>query len=456
MALVAVPTIFGLSPPEDSPAAAAPVAHGPVLLTLDEAVRYALERNPQLAALRQQHGIAAAAVVIARTYPFNPVYQGGVSAARNSDPGQVTNSSPQTHQLNFELQLFRQQSFRRSAACAALSRTDWEIAGQELAFAANAIRGFDGLLYRQGKLAVTEEFLRLNRQSVEQARKLVERGTLGPADVILARAEVNDVRAQVELNRTALLGAMRDYYRALGVAEGSVGATGTMERPPPQATTDQLLATAFATRPDRFAKVAAVQEADANVRLQQADRYGNPQIGPVYEINESRTRFVGVRVQIPIPLFNRKAGEIQQAKAQRQQAAGYVRQTEIEMQQDVSLAVSRVAEAQHWAESYRREILPALEKSLTDVEGLFQQGQAGVDVLRVLDVRRKVLRAKDGYLDALFAYTQALADLAQAVGDPGLAMGVYQRTGRASAPPPEQATAHGTTSTSGDDENRGR
>ena len=56
------------------------------------------------------------------------------------------------------------------------------------------------------------------------------------------------------------------------------------------------------------------------------------------------------------------------------------------------------------------------------MESLFQQGQAGVDVLRVLDVRRKLLRAQDGYLDALLVYTSALADLAQAVGDPALAM----------------------------------
>jgi outer membrane protein TolC len=60
------------------------------------------------------------------------------------------------------------------------------------------------------------------------------------------------------------------------------------------------------------------------------------------------------------------------------------------------------------------------------MDKLFQQGQAGVDVLRVLDVRRKLLRAQDGYLDALLGYTQALADLALAVGDPALAMGLYQ------------------------------
>ena len=69
--------------------------------------------------------------------------------------------------------------------------------------------------------------------------------------------------------------------------------------------------------------------------------------------------------------------------------------------------------------------MPDLRRGLADIERLFQDGQPGVDVLRVLDVRRKLLRAQDGYLDALLAYTQALAQLATAVGDPAVAMGLY-------------------------------
>ena len=51
-------------------------------LSLDASVQYALANNPQLMALRQQHGIAAAGVVIAKTYPFNPIYQGSLQNAK--------------------------------------------------------------------------------------------------------------------------------------------------------------------------------------------------------------------------------------------------------------------------------------------------------------------------------------------------------------------------------------
>jgi outer membrane protein TolC len=390
-------------------------------LSLEATLQYALTQNPQLAAIRQQHGVAAAGVVIAKTYPFNPIYQANLLYAKGADVP-VDNAFFNGHQVTLEVQLFQQQKFRQQQAFAALTRTDWEIAAQELAVAVNAIRAFDAYLFRKGKLAVSEEFLRLNQKSVEQVRELVEQGKLKSGDLIVARAEVNDVQAQVNLNRTALVAARRDYYRALGIPEGIVEPVGTLERGVPAGTVEQFLAAASELRPDLFARLAAVAEAEAEYRFQTADRFGNPQVGPVYEYDDARTQFAGVKAQMPIPLFNRKPGERMQAQARRSLALATVRQVEVEISQDVRLATQRLTEAENWVENYRQELLPALRKSLSDSELLFEQGQGGVDVLRLLDVRRKLLRAQDGYLDALLAYTSSLADLAQAVGDPALAM----------------------------------
>jgi hypothetical protein len=40
-----------------------------------------------------------------------------------------------------------------------------------------------------------------------------------------------------------------------------------------------------------------------------------------------------------------------------------------------------------------------------------------MDLARVIDIRRRLLRARDMYLDALFEQSQAQVDLAAAVGD---------------------------------------
>jgi hypothetical protein len=77
--------------------------------------------------------------------------------------------------------------------------------------------------------------------------------------------------------------------------------------------------------------------------------------------------------------------------------------------------------ARTWAATYEKEVLPNLERSRKNVESLFEQ-QGGVPVLNVIDIQRRLQRAKDGYLDVLFELSQAQADLASAVGEPDLAI----------------------------------
>src|SRR5262245_1674693 len=84
-------------PPAETLPAPTPVpaaVEAPVQLPLGVAVRYALEHNPELAAVRQQHGVAAAGVVIARTYPFNPVLENRVQQASGPFSAGITNQVP--------------------------------------------------------------------------------------------------------------------------------------------------------------------------------------------------------------------------------------------------------------------------------------------------------------------------------------------------------------------------
>ena len=397
-------------------------------LTLDEAVRYGLANNPQLASIRQQYGIAAAGVVIAKTYPFNPILQTGAAAAMGPPSAGVTNSVFTTARVAIEAEVRGQRAFRQQAAFAALTRTEWEVASQEITFAINTVRAFDGLVYRQAKLALTEEFVKLNQKASEQVKELVDRGTLRSADILLARAEVNSMRSQIGLNRTALLTARHDFARSLGKADLTAVPVGTLDRPAPTSETDRLLEAALEHRPDLFARERAIAEADARLKLQIADRLGNLTIGPTYELNETRVNMVGLAIDAPIPVFNRKRGEVKQREAERLQAILNLRQTEMEIRQDVVTAAPRVAEARAWLNNYQQEILPDLRKSLNEMDKLFQQGQAGVDILRVLDVRRKLLQAQDGYLDAFAGlFLRQLADLGLALGDPARRWGSIRR-----------------------------
>src|SRR5271155_3594431 len=89
-------------------AAAQPIPERPPIppvLSLDQALQWAFQFNPELAAIRQQHGIASAQVIIADTYPFNPVLENRVQASSGPTSAGITNRVPLEHILVWELEV---------------------------------------------------------------------------------------------------------------------------------------------------------------------------------------------------------------------------------------------------------------------------------------------------------------------------------------------------------------
>jgi outer membrane protein, heavy metal efflux system len=392
----------------------------PQVMTLPTAVATALEHNPQLAVVRQQRGLAAGGVVIARVYPYNPTLESTVLAANGPPAAGVTNHVFNETILSLQMELRGQRRHRQAAAGAAVTRTEWEIAAQELAMSVNVIRAYNTALYRQQKLQVIEETIRLNEQIVERGKRLVEFAQARPADLILANSELNTARAQRGQGRAALAVALSDLRQLLGTLDDSFTVTGELDPPLAVANQDVLTTSALAVRPEIHARNAAVMEAEAQLRLQCADRYGNPTIGSRAEYNESRAYFVGALVNVPIPVLNKHQGEIHQRQSELARAQAELRQSEVQISQAVQAALIRLSESRKWADQYPAAVLPNLTKARQDMERLFAQNEQGVDVLRVIGVQSNLLRAMDAYLDARYEVSQALADLAAAVGDPAM------------------------------------
>jgi cobalt-zinc-cadmium efflux system outer membrane protein len=423
---VAGPCLLVAAVLNDSRASADPPAAGiadtvPVVFTRASAIGWALQNNPDLAALRQQHGIAAAAVVIARTYPFNPVWTNKLFAASGPEEAGITNRLAMEQRVSMVLEVRGQREYRRQAACAALSRTDWEIVNQENLLAVRVARAFDNVIYHQEKLRLAEEGHRLQERTADQVRRLIKANVLRPADQFLAQGEIDTILIALQTARSAQAKAEYDLRAALGMTSEPLKVQGTLD---PTAAPDDpqgLLAAALERRPDLRARQAAVQETEARVRLAVADRLGNPDIGPDYELNETSVSFIGTQIVLPLPLVNTHRGDILQRQAERTRAALDLRSAEIAIEQQVHAALSRLATARDIVDTYRTRRLPNLEASLKNMETLFLQG--GVDLLKVIDLHRTLLTARSGYIDALFELRQALDDLAAAVADPSLTIG---------------------------------
>ncbi len=399
-----------------------PPSPAPEVLTLEAAVRFALENNPALAAQRRQHGIAAARVVIADTYPFNPVLENRIQGAEGPRSAAITNRTPLEHILTWEVEWRHQGRYRREGAAAALSRTDWEIAHEEQVLAVEVIRAYVTLLYRQEKLRLIDETVRYNRQLVEDVRKQIEGGTRPTSDRIIAETEVLDVLDQVGAGRESLATARTDLYRALGVVSAPFAVEGPLDLPPAPVDAAAMTELAIARRADLQARRLGVTEAEANLRLVTANRFGNPSVGTAYTLDPTGVNSIGAQINVPLPVVNTHRGEILEAREQQAQAALQLRQTELTVRQDVTAALERLEVAEGRARLFRETILPQLRKAVDDLRTGFLNNAGGVDLQRLIDVRRKLLRARDGYLDAVWAVRMARADLLAAVGEPVLGL----------------------------------
>jgi outer membrane protein TolC len=426
------PTVIpvqALSPdPKTAPAPALLKDQEPAasVLSREAAVTFALEHNPQLAVFREQRGMAAAGVVLARIYPYNPTFQSVVLGVNGPASSGITNHVFNEHYAVVPVELFGQGKQRRAAATAAVTRTEWEIAAQEMTTAIGVLRAYDAVLYRQQKLRLLEETVRLNEVVVKQGRKLADAGRLGAADVIIAGTDLDAARALVGQGRTTLAVARAELRRQLGGTDDAFAVGGELELPLPDLDPKALVPSALSLRPEIQARIAAITEANARLRLQMADRFGNPSIGPRVEYNETRDTFIGVVLTGPIPVLNRKQGEIAQRRADVSRAQADLRSTEYLVAHSVDAALDRLAAARKWAGEYSSEVLPKLKTAKQKMERLLEQNEPGVDAIKVLGMERAILRATDAYLDARFEVSQARADLAAAVGEPALATGAAQ------------------------------
>jgi outer membrane protein TolC len=404
-----------------------------VMLTLHEAVQWALEHNPALATFRNNRGIAQAAVQIARQYPFNPIIQDYTWYGQGPAVADVINPIFNEHTARLDLELLHQGRYRRAMARAALTRTEWEIAAQELLTSILVTRAFNTLIYRQEKYRLLEEGFQLTEQVADFTKNLVEQGTLRSADLLLANADVLDARNALGPGRSVAVVAENDLRRALGMVGESFQPVGTLEKgyvPPP---IEVLVQAGLERRPDLHALQFAVHEAKQRFNLEVANRWGNPSLGPAFEENETSVTFVGIWMIWQLPIINTRKGEIRQRAAELARAMQARYQGEVLVKQDVFTSLARLAQAEQVIKTFNAETLPKLRQTREEIDKLYAAGQPGVDLGRTIDVRRRLLRAQDAYLDALFELSQAQTDLAAAVADLSFA------NCRAVSPPPQVA-----------------
>jgi len=391
LTLAASLAAIGLACPFPSCAAEAPPPWSPPPLevTLDQALRLAVTRSPELRARHAEVDVARARLVTAGTIPFNPelTFSGGHRDMPDDE------STDHAIELSQEIELGGKRKHRKEAAEADVAAAEARFDRASQLLAARVSLAFTDALRTRDLLAIAETDVELARSSADVARKRLDAGAGTDIEVNLAVA----THARAERRRQQ---AMADAGAAWFVLAESIGlppaearqAVGDLTAPDAmELDLAELLELARTRRADLLALQRELVAAEARVRLAHAEGAPNLRVGAFHE-TEADDDITGVSVGIALPIFNRNRGGVLEAKASRERASWEAVALERTIEREIAESWSMLRAAEAAANRFDEDVVGSFEENLRLLRRSFEAGKIGVS--DVLLFRREFLDAQ--------------------------------------------------------------
>jgi cobalt-zinc-cadmium efflux system outer membrane protein len=417
-------------------------------ITLQAALYGTLTGNPDLVALRQGTPMAPSpeAVEVARHFPttLNPTLWvdlrpitliprdtfGTGAPGSTGGTGTATGTTPKPTgpfyhhgnvffyiSLRQPVELGHQTTHRYNIARAALSQQQWNVVQAELVALVQTYRFFQTAAYRRERLRIARQLADFNERLHQTLRQRMEAGQNLAADVALALVESRAARQQVKAAQQDYVTALTDLRNQIGIPEqaGAAEPLGEFTLPGniPPVDEQAMVQTALQSRPDIMAARAQVDGSSAAVRLARGDRMPSPIIGPEYQIDEVGVQYVGLVYITPVPILNSGKPLLNQRRAEYSRACVSLQQIQQRAVAQVRAAVAKWNGATELVNE-SSGLTTELTREVAGMEKLFEAGQA--DITRLMQARQRLIQLENARLDAVWAATQAQADLLLALG----------------------------------------
>ncbi|HGM5580528.1 TPA: TolC family protein [Pseudomonas putida] len=376
-------------------------------LTLNQALDAAFADNPDLAAVRQELGIAEGERRQAGLMP-NPELSWEREDTRRD-------TSTTTVMLSQALELGGKRGARVEVAKAGQDIARLELERQGNGLRADVTQAFHAALRAQTAMELAEQSRALTERGLRVVQARVAAGQSSPVEA--TRAEVQLAQAQAQLRRAEAdrVVAWQALARLTGSADlafTQLDGSGLLPGPAPQA--EVLLGKVEQTVEWRLA-AAQIERGEAALGSEKAQRIPNltVSLGSQYS-REDRERVNVVGLSMPLPLFDRNQGNVLAASRRADQARDLRNAVELRLRSDTRSALSQWTVAMAEVNAYDRTILPSARQAVDTAMRGFERGKFAF--LDVLDAQRTLIEARGEYLDALASASNARAQVERIYG----------------------------------------
>ena len=384
-------------------------------ISLPQALSTAMDANPDMAAARQEIGIADGARKQAGLIP-NPTISYDVEDTRRS-------TSQTTVTLSQTLELGGKRGARVDVATYGQTAAQLELDRRVNALRAEVVQAFYAALRAQTGLDLAKQSLELTERGLRIVDGRVRAGKSSPVEATRAQVQLAEAKLQVRRAETEKATA---YQQLAQITGSSVTVFDRLDSPtlspglPPDA--EELLSRLDQTAEMRQA-VVQIDKSDASLGSEKAQRIPDLTVSVGSQYDRSvRERVNTVGLSMPLPLFDRNQGNILSASRRADQARDQRNAVELRLRSETQTAVNQWATAMQEVESYDKTILPSAQQAVETATRGFEMGKFGF--IEVLDAQRTLIVARGQYLDSLATATNARAQVERVYGDVGSTAGV--------------------------------
>ncbi len=393
------------------------IAAQEITLSLDSAVKLAVEQNLELKAKREELGVAEGRLIRANLpIQFNPELEGDLSNRRLKKPeeGFPKNLTQGGVALSQEFEIAGQPTHRREAAGRNLEKVKFEISDFERSLRFRVTENFLKLLNLQAKIGQAEHVVDLRTRLRDASKRRLELGDIPEVQHLLAEFELNRTQSDLIALRREREEALLSLRQNLALEpESRVEILGDLAYLPQTQSAADLVKAALERRPDLAALDREKKVAEAEVNLNRADRIPNVKFGIFWE-RDDRDNIVGGRVSIPLPFFDRKQGEIREAQARKSQANINYLNSRQTIERSVQTAYQKFRLSEREISLYPAEARKQFDNSLELYLKAYQERL--IDLPDLIVFQNQVVEARQKFIDALTNYNLALAELKYQAG----------------------------------------
>jgi len=379
------------------------------VLSLSDSFELALKANPDIAVAMREREALVGTKIQAATRP-NPFVSTSIQDTRSATRQIFL-------QLNQEIELGDKRTARMEAADAFYSKADAELAAKKAEIHANVLLAFYEVLVAQERVTLAKSSVEVAESALDAAAKRVKAGKSSPVEqtksnVAAATAKIELVQATTQLNNS------RKRLSALwgDNAPNFEQATGDVTSIPEINPHVDLQALLDASPSIKLAKLE-INAREAVTKIERSKAVPNITLSAGVlnnqELGGLNQALLGL--SIPIPVFDRNQGNIQEAVGRKYKAEDELIALRNKIQTNLLMQYERLSAARQASLSLQNDILPNAQSAFDAANRGFSLGK--FNFLDVLDAQRTLYQAKSQYINALLEAHQSVAEIERILGD---------------------------------------